>query len=974
MWYIRAVLITIAAAALSLGAMGQSTPSSSASADAIEAAQKIYNQEGPRAALPALQHLLIRFRESGDRKDEGITLGMLANCYRRLDEFPRALDFAQRGLALKEQVGDVDEQGRSYNQLGLIYWNMADYPHAEENLQHAIEIGHQMNDRVLEASALGNLGLVEDEQGEYRRSMQNHEQALDLDRAIGFKRGEGNELGNLGGVKMLLGRFSEAVPLYEEALKIDEGQDLKPGQSEDLGNLAACYSALGKTDEALAAYDRALRLAERADLPGDLADWHRGKGDALIRAGKYQGALDELQHAEAVYEKAGLKRELVDTLNDSGNLHLLLGDAGSATRDFQRALQLARSVHNQQGVVLNLLSLGEAERRQSRFREASSDLSRAVAMARQVGDLAGEQESLVQVSLVARAQGSLTAAQNDAAQALDVAREMHNPPAEAESLLTFGDIERAEHHWADAMERYDAASAIAKGSADPELGWRLGFGRGQVLEQQGRPQQAIEQYKSAISLIEAVRAELGENRYRAGYLQDRYRVYVALVDLLLKLHEPKEAFRYSERLRSQSYLDQLGAGSPSLASTQSTQERALLARIHQLRRAIDQEWQQRQPQRQERALETYSAELVRAERAYEDLLHHSNNVASTTMAIPSIAEVQRDLGPGSALLEYVVGSSQLDILVVRRDGVEAVTVPIGQPQLTSRVDLLRYFISRPGTDQWRPPAVGLRHLLVDPVERRGWLRGVRKLYISPDGILNYVPFAALPRADRPDSRFLVEDYVLAYVPVADALRSQPEDPVGPALAVAPADARLRWSEQEARDVAGFFPGDSRLLTGRRATETSFKRVAGEYDVLHLATHAYLNRYAPLLSSLKLEPDSQNDGQLEVYEILHLKLHASLVTLSACQTALGTGYFSQVPAGDEFVGLTRAFLSAGAHSVLATLWAVNDRSTLDFMERFYRDRESVGNAAALANAQRQLWAADARYRHPYFWAAFVLVGK
>ena len=288
---------------------------------------------------------------------------------------------------------------------------------------------------------------------------------------------------------------------------------------------------------------------------------------------------------------------------------------------------------------------------------------------------------------------------------------------------------------------------------------------------------------------------------------------------------------------------------------------------------------------------------------------------------------------------------------------------------------MRYFISRPGTDQWRPPAAGLRRLLLDPVERAGWLRGVRKLYISPDGILNYVPFAALPRSDHPGSRFLIQDYVLAYVPTAAVLRPQPGDPRdGPALAMAPALAHLRWSQPEAREVAQFFPGDARLLTGRGATETAFKQLAGEYDVLHLATDGYLNRYAPLLSSLQLEPDSKNDGRLEVYEILQLKLHASLVTLSACETALGSGYFSQIPAGDEFVGLTRAFLSAGAQSVAATLWKVNDRSTLDFMEQFYRDREKAGNATALSLAQRDMATKPGPYNHPYYWAPFVLVGK
>src|SRR5205814_5884137 len=90
-------------------------------------------------------------------------------------------------------------------------------------------------------------------------------------------------------------------------------------------------------------------------------------------------------------------------------------------------------------------------------------------------------------------------------------------------------------------------------------------------------------------------------------------------------------------------------------------------------------------------------------------------------------------------------------------------------------------------------------------------------------------------------------------------------------------------------------------------QTLFKRVAGDYDYLHLATHGSLNRNAPALSALELEPDAQNDGRLELHEVANMKLHARLVTLSACETALGKGYFTETPAGDEFVGMTRAFL-------------------------------------------------------------------
>jgi CHAT domain-containing protein len=130
---------------------------------------------------------------------------------------------------------------------------------------------------------------------------------------------------------------------------------------------------------------------------------------------------------------------------------------------------------------------------------------------------------------------------------------------------------------------------------------------------------------------------------------------------------------------------------------------------------------------------------------------------------------------------------------------------------------------------------------------------------------------------------------------------------------------------------------------------------------------------PLFSGLELEKDQEDNGRLEVHEILGLRLDADLVTLSACETALGSGQLAEDPAGDDLVGLTRAFLSAGSDAVLATLWEVNDRSTLRLMRRFYRSLPEAGRAASLARAQRFLCRVPGRYRHPYFWAPFVLVG-
>ena len=259
---------------------------------------------------------------------------------------------------------------------------------------------------------------------------------------------------------------------------------------------------------------------------------------------------------------------------------------------------------------------------------------------------------------------------------------------------------------------------------------------------------------------------------------------------------------------------------------------------------------------------------------------------------------------------------------------------------------------------------------MDPLVNAGYLAGIRELVIVPDGVLNYLPFAALPVGRQ---RFLGDKYTIAYLPAAAALVRNSKASGRKLLAMAPSDAHLPNALTEVRGIGRIFGPGSRVVVGKAATKTLFKQIAGDYDYLHLATHGSLNRNAPALSALELEPDKDNDGRLQVYEIAEMKLHARLITLSACDTGLGRGYFSETPAGDEFVGLTRAFLGAGGQDVLASLWAVNDESTRQLMVRFYRHLLAKNGSEALAEAQQEL-RRDPRYRHPYYWAAFVVSGS
>jgi CHAT domain-containing protein/tetratricopeptide (TPR) repeat protein len=961
-----AVILTLLASASALHAQAVSPD------ELLAKARQTYTEQGASAALPQFQAALDAYQRAHDRRGEAITLGLLGNCYKRLGDHKKALQLLQQALAMKRELGDRLEEGKTLSHLGLLYWEMGDYPQAIKSLTLSLQLARELQDRQLEGASLNNLSLVYDEQGDYQRSLDQYRRALELHRATGFVRGESDTLGNIGGVYLLLGRYREALPYYEQSLAISERMGWKPAASQDLGNIAFCYVGTGRFTEALTRFDRALQLAHDAGLKKEEAELHKGRGSALLRMGKFNAALEEYAKAVHSYEEAGLKKEQVEGLSDRGSLYLMLGDLVSAEQDFSQAMALAERIGYGRGITTNLLALGDLEARRERHEKAVTLYQQALERSRKQDDRSLTATSLLRLAGSLVLGGNPREARQQAHEALDLSRQNGAAPLEAEALLALADLLHRENNSEAALQQFVAAEKLATDLGDPELQWQAAYGRGRQLEALVRPEEAVAAYRRAVEIIESVQAQLREDRYRSGYLQNKSQVYISLVRLLLRLGRKGDAFLYLEKLRAQVYPDRVVGGLPF---DLSDREQELRSRIHKLREALDKENSKGAELRQQAAT-LFSAELQSAEREYQNLLDDQRSVRRGERAtVASLTEVQHRLGPGHALLEYVVTEDAVLIFLLRPQDLKTATVALTPEELETRIELLRDLLTRKD-DRWRGPAETLYGSLIAPVEEADGLKGIEKISIVPYGVLHYVPFAALTRRQGPRREFLIEKYVLDYLPSASELASTaaPSEATDNLLALAPSSASLRYASQEVREIGALYPNRARELVGAKATESSFKRIADRYQIIHFATHGFFNKLNPLFSGVQLEADGQEDGRLEVHEILGLHLHARLVTLSACETALGSGYFADLPAGDDFVGLTRAFLMAGSSSVLATLWQVNDRSTLGLMKSFYRRLPRQETANALAQAQREMLAGPARFRHPYYWAAFVLLGQ
>jgi CHAT domain-containing protein len=505
--------------------------------------------------------------------------------------------------------------------------------------------------------------------------------------------------------------------------------------------------------------------------------------------------------------------------------------------------------------------------------------------------------------------------------------------------------------------------------------------------------EAAEAFRAAIAEIERVSRAIRLEERRAAFLADKWEVYVELALLERARGRFGASFEVSERLRARQLLDLLGRGRIAAqppAGQLVGREQTLRRRIDELTGLLTSE-----PTADARTLRipairavdrvSLLTTLARAQREYAALLlelrERSPDYATIVSAeVARPGDVRSALAPDEVLLEYLLGESGSVVFVVTRDGIDALDLAADRRTVARLVDLTRGTLARPDSvgalAPWRAPLRRLYRVLVGPAEEAGLLEGKRRLLIAPHAELHYLPFAALLASGRSDA-FLVERFELGYVPSASVwlgLRQRATSPVTDrVLALAPRHGLLPGADKEAEAIARLYGARADVYTGPSAREHVLTSSASRYAVVHIASSGILNKHNPLFSFVELGAGDGEDGRLEVHEVFGLDLKARLVVLSACQTALGSGAIADVPAGDDWVGLVRAFLFAGASSVIGTLWPIEDEVTAKLVERFYAEYAAgVAPATALARAQRALLR-DAPTASPFFWSAFVTVG-
>jgi CHAT domain-containing protein/tetratricopeptide (TPR) repeat protein len=952
-----------------------------------------YGRDGSAAAIAIWRVALARAVTIPDTAGMAATLGNIGAGFAHDDQPDSAEGYLQRSRVLAAAVGDIRVEANATSELAGVREQRADVGGARDAYAKAIILRQRIGDSRGLASDYNNLAGLARDAGDLDEAQRQLELALAINRREGRPEVAATNLVNLAALASLAGDFARAESLYREALTTwrvrrqwADAADALRGLGEMELRRGDYPAARADLLDALAIYDRTGPLTDALTVRELLAGVSAAAGDL-------QGALDGLRKAQHVADSAAVepgvqaglalaRADLAAQLNNRPEARRLYA---SAERLFRSAGDRSGEAEAQEGQGMLLLEEGETARAKELFGAAlTTELA--------VGNLRSASVTRLWLGQLALRQGDTTEARRQLATASAELARLGDPVAAAAALGERAALEESAGLPSAALALYRSALAAIGTRPAPEVTWRLHAGLGTTLRDRGAMDEASRQLRAAIADIEGTGHQLALAERRSGYLTDKWDVFARLALLERSRGQAGTAFEVSDRLRSSEMLELLAQG--RLAEPPDTTAE-LVAKEQDLRRHIGELTSEmeggsignqalRGPDLSRGGAVSREA-LLQAQASYAELMLEIREQAPRHAALvaPEAAawrDVAKQLAPDQAFVEYLVSDQSTLAFLVTRDTLAVFTLGVGRQDLSRLVEFVRGTLEPRGSPSldslWRAPLRQLDADLVAPLEASGLLAGKTRLTIVPHAELHYLPFAALI-GGAGQGQFLVERYQLMVTPSASvwlALGARPPaHATAGVLAFAPQPAELPASRREVAAIARLGGTDTRVVSGSAATEAAFRREAPTRRVIHLATYGVLNKQNPLFSFIEFAPDGTDDGRLEVHEVFGLDLAADLVVLSACQTGLASGALSDVPAGDDWVGLARAFLSAGAGSVIATLWPVQDRASAALMGRFYQGY-TVGSdpGQALAAAQRALLAVPAT-ANPYYWAGFELVG-
>jgi CHAT domain-containing protein len=790
---------------------------------------------------------------------------------------------------------------------------------------------------------------------------------------IGYQSGIAGALVGMAALKERQDDSEQALPLWRRALALYETAGNELGEGLALTNLGHSYHELGNYRKAFEYANKSVRLNEKLNHP-------RGMADSLTEMAHVYYLQNNFQQALAYYEKASLiYQELEDKIQiailryEIVKQHEGLGDHDRAVEIYQDILKQTEGHGDQAGVSLILGSIGRNYARQGRYVEAREYYQKSLQAAEASNFPQAIIEILIPMSEVYLAEGKYAEAGPLAEQAVSLSRQTANP-----------------------LPLYIALTSVGY--------CQLGL---------NHPEEARRAFAEAISIIEQLRLQT------AGGAEDRQRqfetglnTYHGMLGLLVNQKQTREALVFAERAKARALLDTLDQGQvsvqKSMTADQQEQELRLKSELTQLNRRLSRATQSDKPDAKVVGEIKSRLEKTRLDfEAFQTSLYATRPELKVRRGEAPIikAEELTNLLPDASnvLLEYAVTDDKTYLFAITKAPAKAeaevrvYTLPIKREELATQTEAFRRRLANRDLG-FRDVARRLYDMLLKPAQAQ--LSGKTNLVISPDDKLWDLPFQALLDGDN---RYVLEKTAVSYAPSLTVLRemakarrrdasNHPESSRGNLLAfgnpalgkeaaarttIALRDEKLDPLPEAEAEVKGlgrlYGAARSKIYFGAEAREDRAKNEAGDFKVLHFATHGVLNNAAPMYSYLALAPgDKDEDGFLEAWELMRMDLRADLVVLSACETARG-----RFGAGEGMIGLSWAMFVAGAPAIVVSQWKVESAGARELMLSFHQHlttppKARITKAEALRQAALKLMK-NPGVSHPFYWAGFVLVG-
>jgi len=936
-----------------------------------------------------------------------------ARRFQREKNYDQAVQQAQEALRLWRKVQDQDGVFEALQEVGNGYQNSAS-EQAVGWYKQALEQARASGSLPNQAEVLTTLGKALAPQNA-AGAHPYFEAALPMWRTLGDSYQQCWVLYYLAVEQAHGGGFDQAIRLYQEALSFaSSAADIAPDLWNGLGN---AYLSQGESQKALESFQKGLLLAEQTGKAGAKAALLTGLGTVHRRRGEPQKALAKFQEAEHIDRgDPDLDRAYTGkVLLLIGAIDLDFGKTQEALDKYQQAIEAFRRAGDVVGVATAFSSigqfnlvLGQDQEALERFREALKILEGKEAPRVRGNVLHGTGVALLKLKRVPEAVQFLNQAlpYREKTDRLSVAL-THQKLGEAYQGL--GDLGKAE-------DSYDEALKIAIDVQAPfyQAPIELDFA---ILERQrGDLQAALRHIKQAIKILETVRSDIASDDLRMSFFASRRAYYDFYVDLLMDLDYQYPGQGYADAAlaacetgRARGLLDLLAQGRLELThgipSELRSEEEEGRARLLQVQTDLMNVRAKASSSASSliTSLETQLKEFEERQREIEQRIKaESPRYYEVRYPAPLDREsIQKLVQPDEALLEYSLGEDRAYLFVVTAEGLKVHQLKLSPREITDAVGKIQKTLESPEqpSSLFRHKAYELYQALVAPAMDE--IGDKRRLLIAPDGALHYLSFDVLltqQTADEGNLPYLVRRFSVSYVPSASVLSSlsslrapgstaespmrflafapdYPPPEQEQAQDVGPAGVRgdprrtilpaLVGAQQEVREIASRYqPNEVKLYLGHEASKKNIAKAPLIADRIHFAGHGSLDEEHPEDSALAMA-----DGDLRVSEIFNLDLKSDLVVLAACKTA------GKAVTGEGLVGLTRAFLYAGAPSVAVTLWEVADSTTSDLMVGFYKNLDLTGDKSeSLRQSKLAMIEKKGRPSFPYYWAPFILVGK